>query len=160
MKKIITTAMLCFLSFLSIRSLQAQGFYNGPKTLNAGLFFGYGTGVGASFDARVHEYLSVGAMGAFTSQNYIGGTRSSVSLSARGAFHAGKLINQTMQTNNEDFDPYAGILVGLRAESYLQNQTKGLVGIFVGGRYYFQSKLGIYMELGAPYSSVGITYKF
>lgn len=153
------SALAVFCCFFAEQSC-AQAFSKETKTINAGLTMGYGTGLSASFDYGVHEFISVGAIGAFTARNYVGTDRTSVGLGARGTVHLGSFINEPLGIDNDKFDPYAGLLIGFRAENYVNSYTRGLVGLYIGGRYYFQEKLGVYVELGAPYTALGVTFKF
>lgn len=151
-----TVVVLCFFT----HQIHAQAYQQGRQTLNAGLAIGYGTGLSASYDFGVHEFISVGAIGAFTTRNFIGTDRTSFGLGARGSVHLGSFINDPLGIDNDKFDPYAGLLVGFRTENYVNSYTRGLVGLYLGGKYYFQEKLGVYVELGAPYTSLGVTFKF
>lgn len=116
----------------------------GPGVLGAGAIIGY---QGASYN------LSGGERWKYTD----------VLLGIRGAFHYPVL---------PEFDAYAGLGVGLRySRAAYEGSTsapgagsgaKLAPGIFVGGRYYLLSNLGVFAELGydQTYLKVGLTGKF
>ena len=116
----------------------------GPGVLGAGALIGY---QGASYN------LSGGERWKYTD----------VLLGIRGAFHYPVL---------PEFDAYAGLGVGLRySRAAFEGSTsapgagssvKLAPGIFVGGRYFILSNLGVFAELGydQTYLKVGITGKF
>lgn len=71
----------------------------------------------------------------------------------RGTYHL-----TILKDKNNKFDPYAGLTVGIRAESY-RNDRNGnnfgdyggaypFVGPFVGAKYNFTPKFGAFSELG------------
>lgn len=119
-------------------------FAIGPGVLGAGVFAGY---QGATYK------LSNGNQWKYTD----------VMLAVRGAFHYPIL---------PELDTYAGLGVGLRysraayegstSAAGTGSSAKLAPGIFVGGRYYLLSNLGVFAELGydQTYLKVGLTGKF
>ena len=172
MKKLLIVAVLALICCTFTQNVHAQAFDKGVKNLNLGLGLGYGLGVNASFDVGVSDIISVGAVGAFSSRNYgylVNDYRVTyIGVGVRGAAHFGKFINDGLGIDNNKFDPYAGLVLGFRAvkyndsySSYYNGTAAGaLFGLYVGGRYYFKDKFGVYLEGGFPYSSLGVTFKF
>lgn len=94
---------------------------------------------------------------------------SNFTFAARGTYHP-----DIFEINKLDW--YGGAAVGLRVESHKNqyNSKNGLYDVatnnvypiiypFVGGRYFFGSRLSVYSELGLGYLSVvkaGISFKF
>ncbi|RFS15432.1 hypothetical protein [Emticicia sp. C21] len=169
MKKLLTIAAVAILCCIFAENTQAQAFQKGTKNLNVGLGLGYGVGANASFDVGVHELVSVGVGGAFSSRNYWGYRTTYIGLGVRGAVHIGKFVNEALSIDDNKFDPYVGLSGGLRIANYNDdytnyygNATDLLIsfGGYAGARYYFKEKLGVYAEAGFPYTSLGITLKF
>jgi len=172
MKKLLTIAAIAIMFCSFSEETHAQAFQKGTKNLNLGVGLGYGLGVNASFDVGINEIISVGAVGAFSSRNY--GYLSSdfrvtyIGVGVRGAAHLGKYINDALGVDDDKLDPYVGLVGGFRAvkynddySTYYGGTSAGLLlGGFAGVRYYFKDKVGIYVEGGFPYSSLGVTFKF
>ena len=91
-----------------------------------------------------------------------------VLLMARGTYHYNL-------TSNPQIDTYAGLTLGVRLNSYSNNNTnsasqeryndEGLhlaTGIFLGGRYFLTDKLGVFAEAGydMTYFKFGLTGRF
>lgn len=110
-----------------------------------------GVGVFAGYQSASYEYL--GFKDRFTD----------IIITARGAFHYPFF---------EKFDTYGGAGLGLRRLGYSSNYTGPVVvdygstgvvlGLFVGGRYYFTDSIGAFAELGydQTYLKVGLAAKF
>jgi hypothetical protein len=172
MKKLLTLTAVAILYCIFAENTQAQAFQKGTKNLNVGLGLGYGVGLNASFDVGVHELVSVGVGGAFSSRNYgylVNDYRVTyIGLGVRGAVHIGKFVNEALSIDDSKFDPYVGLAGGFRIVNYndaYSNYYGGAAaGIYFGGyagaRYYFKDKLGVYAEAGFPYTSLGVTFKF
>lgn len=175
MKKIISSLLFSVL-VLSGLSVSAQ-FDKGDKLLNAGInlggtYGGGGVGLGGSFEAGIHDFVSVGAQADFVSWNY-GWTGSNwkynfFTIAARGSYHFGKHF-LTM----DNLDLYAGPSLGYRISKYKAPSGWGGVytdsygsgvffGVFAGARYYFKPNLGVFAEVGHNASPLkaGITVKF
>ncbi|WP_394996253.1 hypothetical protein [Emticicia sp.] len=172
MKNLLLVAVLAVFSCISSENAQAQAFEKGQKNFSVGVGFGYGLGVNASVDVGISDLLSVGAIGAFSSRNY-GYLVSSnyrvtyIGVGGRVAAHVGKYLKDLGIDDNK-IDPYVGLMGGFRAVKYNDSYSSNyngtsaglMLGGFVGARYYFKEKVGIYAEGGFPYSTVGITFKF
>lgn len=118
---------------------QAQ-IENGDKKVQIGFRpYGLGTGLVGHFDYGLNSMFSVGA-GAdfyFTKEN-------NFYLYGRGNFHLGDLIGF-----DENFDLYPGIDLGISSEGIG-------VGGRLGARYFFNDKLGAFLEIG-NYGVLGIS---
>lgn len=174
MKKLFTAFVLAAAVFAG-SSAHAQ-FEKGDKLLNAGLnlggTYGGGFGLGASFEAGVHDFISVGAQIDWVTWNH-GWTGykwkyNFVTIAARGSYHFGKHF-----LTIDNLDLYAGPSLGYRISKYTDPSgwTGGLYnaydsgvafGAFAGARYYFKENLGVFGEVGYNASPVkaGITLKF
>lgn len=171
MKKTISIFGLLLLSFVFSITVNAQAFQKGTKNLSIGVGSGYGLGLNAGVDVGIKDLVSVGAIGAFSSRNY--GYLTSdyrvtyIGIGGRAGVHFGKYLKDLGIDENK-FDPYVGLTAGFRTVkvggSFSQYYSGVDGGIFIGGyggvRYYFKDKLGIYVEGGFPYSSLGLTIKF
>ena len=89
-------------------------------------------------------------------------------VAARGTLHP-QLID------NDKVDLYGGVALGVRFETYkyylpnynseateyTDNNANPLLGIYVGGRYYFSDHFGVFAELGygLGYLTIGASYK-
>lgn len=172
MKKLLTLTAVAILCCIFAENTQAQAFQKGTKNLNVGLGLGYGVGANASFDVGVHELVSVGVGGAFSSRSYgylSGRFRTTyIGVGVRGAVHIGKFVNEALSIDDSKFDPYVGLAGGFRIvdynDAYSNYYGGAAAGIYFGGyagaRYYFKDKLGVYAEAGFPYTSLGVTFKF
>lgn len=165
----------------------AHAFAVGTNALNLGIGIGnryaFGTGTGssvspalsASFERGILELgpgvLGVGAFVGYQGASYDFGNGfgtfkyTDVIVTVRGAFH---------YPVSEQFDAYGGIGVGIRRAgvSYegsntvfgatAVSATNAASGLFVGGRYFFNSFLGAFAEVGydQTYLKAGLSLKF
>ena len=166
---------------------KSGAFSVGTNALNLGIGIGnryaFGTGTGssvspalsASFERGILELgpgvLGVGAFLGYQGASFDYGsglgklTYTDIIVTVRGAFH---------YPVSEQFDAYGGVGVGIRRAgvSYDGNSpflgaaavsaTGGASGLFVGGRYFFTSVLGVFAELGydQTYLKAGLSLKF
>ena len=172
MKKILF--MILVVAALGTTSQKAFAqFEKGDKLLNAGInlggtYGGGGVGVGASYEAGVHDFISVGAQADFVTWNY--GTfgykwrYNFFTIAARGSYHYGKHFLTV-----DKLDLYAGPAIGYRIASssydgvgYDAYGSGVFFGAFAGARYYFKPAMGVFGEVGYNASplKVGITFKF
>lgn len=172
MKNVLSVIVIAILCCIFTENANAQAFEKGQKNFNIGVGFGYGLGANASVDVGITDILSVGAIGAFSTRSY-GYYLSSnyrvtyVGIGGRVAAHVGKYLKDLGIDDNK-IDPYIGVVGGFRTvkyndtySSYYSGTRAGIMlGGFVGARYYFKEKMGIYVEGGVPYSTVGLTLKF
>lgn len=167
MKKILFIASLLFVTHLSFGQYMLS---KGQAQLNAGLgFSSWGLPVYIGFDAGVHRDISVGGELSFRSYNeHWNGNhynRNIFGIAANGNYHFNTLLSIP-----EEWDFYAGLSLGFFAwsepdDEYDGDNNSGLgLGAQVGGRYYFNDRFGINLELnGGPNvfggGKFGITYK-
>lgn len=112
-------------------------------------------------------YAGSGYVNAYRWSNYV--------LAVRGTYHWDEV-------NTDKYDLYAGLMVGIRLETYvssteysgpvytgvgnLSGRSTGIYqvgGLFLGGRYYISPAFGVYGELhygaSVPYVNLGLTFK-
>ncbi|HVV53701.1 MAG TPA: outer membrane beta-barrel protein [Mucilaginibacter sp.] len=184
-KNLLLTALLIVMTgSLAMAQSQSSAFSNGDNLLNVGIGLGspfFGSGYSASlpinptvsFEHGVTDAISVGGMISYASSKYsytVPGLaytlkENATFLGVRGSYH----FNQLWQIP-DNFDVYGGASLGYVIVNVSDNQgyatgtASGLgLGVFAGGKYYFQSNLAVYAELGYQSLSVlnaGITFKF
>ncbi|MCP9762771.1 hypothetical protein [Lacihabitans soyangensis] len=165
------TGILLFLLSSVCFSSQAQSFEKGTKTANLGLGLGYGgLGVLGSVEVGLVDDVSVGLVGGITRRNYgYFGSNWGVNVIAvggRASYHFNKILKE-FDVVVDKLDPYVGVTVGFRGVSY-DNGFSGYNGVnagpfyggYLGARYQLKNNLGVMVELGAPFSSAGVTFKF
>ncbi len=170
MKK--TLFLLFVAAALSLSAQKAFAQYEkGDKILNLGIggggygFYGGGFAVGGSFEAGIHEFISVGAQADIRFYNYgylLGPSSNYVALpiAARGSYHYGKHFLKI-----DKLDLYAGPMLGFNIDGNEYYTTSPLViGVFAGARYYFKPAMGGFVEFAggtnAIPAKVGISFKF
>ncbi|WP_254561431.1 hypothetical protein [Dyadobacter diqingensis] len=176
MKNILSTLIVIAVLGITSQSAFAQ-FEKGDKLLNAGInlggtYGGGGVGVGASYEAGIHDFISVGGQADFTTWNYgfVGykWKYNFFTIAARGSYHYGKHFLKM-----DNLDLYAGPAIGYRVSSFsdpdgysgLYDDGYGsgvFFGVFAGARYYFKPKMGVFAEVGynaSPFKA-GIAFKF
>lgn len=133
MKKLIFTSILCVCALTGYSQNQGPHF-------NAGLGLdGRGIPVYASYDWGFKEDFNLGVGAAFNT----GGDEFDGGVFGAGFFtqwYADRVLDIP-----SDFDAYAGIGV------YYYNHKNGDdldLGLFIGGRYYFNDKIGLNLEFG------------
>lgn len=145
--------------------------------------YGFSIPLTASVEYGFHEYLSVGGFLGFANwryeYNYL--TYSSkyrwtyVSFGGRGTFHFAGLMNDNLDTNIDltKFDLYASVIAGLEVRSFsaddsyydygYSNTVHPVFGPFLGAKYMFNDKIGIYLEGGRTtygWGTIGVSAKF
>lgn len=165
MKKQLFTILLILCSYLTF----AQ--YALPKSksqINAGLgFSSWGTPVYLGFDYGVHPDISVGGeisyreyQDNYNSYNY---NHNVIGISGNGNYH----FNHVLEIP-KNWDFYAGLNVGVyiwsSSDDYHGSHSSGLgLGAQVGGRYYFNDKIGLNIEFGGGNAfsggKLGLTFK-
>ncbi|MBC8155615.1 MAG: hypothetical protein H7Z72_22230 [Bacteroidetes bacterium] len=174
MKKIFSLVLVLTL-LVSSASFAQLAIDKGTKFINLGIGVGGGGGVGGvafggSLDFGVAPNITVGAQVAYRSFDYgftgFNGNVSYLYLAARGSYHFNELLN--LSTDKADL--YAGIGLGYQNVSYSDSFGAGFntfgSGIFVplhlGGRYFFNEKLGGFVEVGDGIAPLllGVTLKF
>jgi hypothetical protein len=135
-------------------TLFAQGpIAKGQAQLNAGLgLSSWGLPIYVGLDFGVHPDITVGPEiswraynDRFDNKKY---NHSVIGLSANGNYHFNSLLD--IPTN---WDFYAGLNLGFyiwnSSDDYPGSNTSGLgLGAQVGGRYYFNDKIGVNLEFG------------
>ena len=150
MKKLILLAT----AFFALNTVSAQCPINvGQAQLNAGLgFSSWGLPVYVGLDFGVHKDVTVGGEASFRSYNGSWNSNkyrhSVLGFSANGNYHFNHVLNIPLE-----WDFYAGANVGFyiwnSPDDYDGDNVSGLgLGIQVGGRYYFNDKMGINLEFG------------
>jgi hypothetical protein len=185
MKKNLLFTALLFVMTSSLAIAQSKSaFSNGDNLLNIGIGVGspyFGAGYSASlpinptvsFEHGITDAISVGGTASFATSKYnynLLGTgysikETAVFLGVRGSYHFNQLWNIP-----DNFDVYGGASIGYvivsvsDSQGYSASAASGAgFGVFAGGKYYFQSNLAVYAELGYQSLSVlnaGITLKF
>lgn len=154
MKKILLIALL----WMGVSAVQAQAPLEVEKfqlNVRAG-FSTYGIPLSLGVDYGVYENITVGADLGYRSAPLF----SVVGISANGNYHFGNMLN--IPTN---FDVYAGLNVGYNkvlVSSVSDFSALGL-GLQLGGRYFFDDKWAVGLELGGGLAAtgvqIGVTYK-
>ena len=144
-----------FAMVLVAGTVLAQGkapLSKGEKQLNFGVGFDGGVPVYVGIDYAVHDDITIGGNIGFdlTGFDYM-------NLTVRGDYHWNRLIGIP-----DNWDFYAGVNFGgaIGLSKYYGNGLH--VDIHVGGRYYWDEKWGINLELGGGTgfaSSLGVSMK-
>ena len=160
---------------LCLTSAMAQGSLDkGKAQFNAGLGFStWGVPIYVGADFGVHEDITIGGRLSYrnNSERY-GGYKYSQSLTVigvNGNYHFNRLLKLP-----SEWDFYAGLTLGYYVWSDVKwtgNNGQVVYGgeasgvgadIQIGGRYYFNERFGVNLELGGGTGaggSLGITYK-
>jgi outer membrane immunogenic protein len=166
MKKLI---ILGFLLAISLGSHAQYALSKGQSQFNAGLgFSSWGVPIYAGIDWGVHRDISVGGELSFRSfnDNYPDNKHyrhSIIGIAGNGNYHFNTLLDIP-----REWDFYAGLNLGFYIwnsdDDYPGNHTSGLgLGAQVGGRYYFNDRFGVNLEVGGANAfsggKIGITLK-
>lgn len=126
---------------------------SGAYQLNAGVgLSSWGVPLYVGFDYGFKPDITIGAEASFRSyqENWksIKYRHNIMGFAANGNYHFNRLLHL-----DRPWDVYAGLNVGFyvwsSSKSYPGNHTSGLgLGAQVGGRYYFNEKLGVNLEFG------------
>jgi hypothetical protein len=140
MKKYIIT--LCILmGTLSVNSQSFDG--KGDRMINLGYeAYGYGEGIKATFDYGLSDLFSIGA-GAST---YFNDGENDYFIYARSNIHLGIVFDLPCK-----LDIYPGVELG-----YLSSEKIGISG-YVGFRYLFTKKFGLFAEVGNN-GAIGLSF--
>lgn len=169
MKKIIFILGLVFITC----TVSAQSFLRGTDIINIGI--GFGSNLGGLGDSRPalsasfeHGQWEVGGPGVISIGGYIGNTgyryeSSDYSqkwnytiIGARSAYHYNGFKNAP------NLDVYGGLMlsynmVKYKADNYDGPNSYGSVlgfSVYLGGRWFFKEKIGVYAELGHGISTL------
>ena len=162
---------LIILGFLLVASQAAFAQYflsKGQSQFNAGLgFSSWGLPIYAGVDWGVHRDISVGGELSFRSfnDNFRDNRyhHSVLGIAGNGNYHFNTLLDIP-----REWDFYAGLNLGFYVwnsdDDYPGDRTSGLeLGAQVGGRYYFNDRFGVNLEVGGATAfsggKIGITLK-
>lgn len=165
MKKLIFLTLL--IPVVSFSFAQAP-LSMGQNQFNAGLgFSSWGLPVYVGFDHGVHPDITVGGEISFRSfsERFKGYdyNHTVIGIAGNGNYH----FNRILQIP-KDWDFYAGLNVGFyiwnNPSDYPGDHTSGLgLGAQIGGRYYFNRRVGINLEFGGGNAfsngKIGVTWK-
>lgn len=151
MKKLIFIAALLLITNFSFAQYALS---KGESQLNAGVgLSSWGIPVYVGFDVGVHPDISVGGELSFRSyDDRWNGNRYNhniIGISANGNYHFNSLLDIPTQ-----WDFYAGLNLGFYIwstpdDEYRGDGSSGLgLGAQIGGRYYFNDRFGINLEVG------------
>ena len=162
--------ILIFLFIVTAKFIQAQyALPVGKSQLNAGIGLStWGIPVYVGFDYGVATDVSAGAEVSFRnySDRFIGVKyrHSIIGISGNANYHLNGITDIP-----EQFDLYAGLNLGFyiwsSSSNYPGESASGIgIGAQIGGRYYFNDKAAINLEVGGGNAfgggKVGITIKF
>lgn len=183
MKKAIHILALAAITLFTAHSLSAQEFSQGTNVINAGIGIGgnfyygglgtssQGLGVNVSYERGIWETGDFGIVslgGYFGYKSYksnvgFGGNRYNFNytiIGVRGAFHYTGL-------DVENLDVYGGAMLSYNIASIDDDFADGLdsrpsASIFVGGRWYFTERFGVFAEAGygVSFLSLGAAFRF
>ena len=131
-------------TFLTVSSLYSQA----RKEINFGL-------IGANYEIPVHKDITI-APGASTNFDL-----NWITLYVRGNYYFDKLFKIT----NDSWDVYGGIGAGYAIYNGNKDKSSDLdLGLHVGGRWFWNDKWGLYLELGGGSTQganggIGLTVK-
>lgn len=158
--------LLAFLSYVSVSFAQAPPG-KGGKQLNVGLGFSdWGVPVYIGADFGVHDDVTIGPKVSYRKRNYrfLGDDYSQtlIVLGFNGNYHFNKLLNL-----EDKWNLYAGLTLGyyLWSDSEVGGARSSGIGLDlqIGGRYFFNDKLGLNLEFGGGSGvgagSIGLTIK-
>ena len=131
------------LTLLFVFETESQSFNGkGDSKINVGYnIYGYGNGINASYNYGLNDQFSIGAGGSY----YFDNEENDYFLFARANFHLGPLMDLPRK-----LDIYPGVEFG-----YLSSENIGLAA-YIGVRYFFTDRLGVYAEIGSS-GSVGMS---
>ncbi|MBK0383066.1 hypothetical protein I5M32_08855 [Pedobacter sp. SD-b] len=168
--------ILIYLFCLSKVFAQNGAFSKTDKLLNIGIgvnsFYDNGIPFGASFEKGINDNISVGGNFDYLATDFgasgVNSKFTAIYLAARGSYH----FNNLLKVNNKHIDLYAGPSLGYRIFSWKDDFGGSLgnkygsglfIGIHIGGKYYFNDKIGVFLELGDVGSTnarLGLAIKF
>ena len=178
MKKILLSIAILLTS--ATISFAQSAITPGTNLLSVGIGVGspyFGESYSSSFPVNptisfergiVIDNLAVGAEASFATSKYsfdgFTSTFTAVYIGVRGTYHFGQLLSIPSQ-----FDLYGGATAGFIIETASDNfggspsaSSGPGGGGFVGGKYYFAPKIGVYAEAGftsLSFVNVGVTFK-
>ena len=183
MKRLLFTLIsLCLVNSACLS--QSTAFNKGNKLLDVGIginsFYDEGMPIGASFEVGISDQISIGGSFDYLSTKYKSydfyndveawAKFRALYIGIRGSYHFSELLN----INNNKIDLYAGPALGYRSIKWNDPSTvlaelsgkygSGLfLGGYIGGKYYFNKKIGVFLEageIGSTNARVGLAFKF
>ncbi|MGG5210164.1 outer membrane protein [Chryseobacterium sp. MIQD13] len=165
---------IIFLGLIGLFStVNAQRVQKGEAQINAGIGFssGWGMPVYAGLDYGVHNDITVGLEGSYSTEKYTGNIKGSwFGIGVNGNYH----FNSLFKIPNK-WDIYAGVTLAYNSFSYKfedqdfddyydgDSSGVGFAGQ-AGARYYFTDHFAVNVEFGggtvASGGKAGISYKF
>lgn len=114
----------------------------GDNKINIGYeLYGLGNGIKASYDLGISKTFSIGLGGTY----YFSNSDEDYFIYVRASYHFGDLFDLPSQ-----LDIYPGVELG-----YLSTENIGIAG-YVGIRYFFTKKIGVFAEIGNN-GSIGLS---
>ncbi len=131
------TLLIFIIVIFSFSSLQAQNYTGqGDQKIQAGFnFYGYGTGIKASYDYGLNESFSVGVGANFFNSGLY---RSGFFIFGRGDYHFQEIIDLPAE-----LDVYIGAELGIIGNNYFG------IGGHIGARYEIAKNLSAFLEVGS-----------
>lgn len=169
--KIISTLILVALTTTTLMAQKNGAFSKNDKLVSVGIglnsYYSGGIPLGASFEKGITDNISVGANLDYLSNKYNSTKFTALYIGVRGSYH----FNELLKINNEKLDLYGGPTLGYRNFSWSDDELdlgssygSGIyLGAFIGGKYYFNNKIGVFAELGSIGSTnarIGVALKF
>lgn len=159
---------LVLILLISTTAIFAQPISKGQSQLNVGVGFStWGVPVYLGFDFGVHPDFTLGLELSYRGYNddwdHYKYRHSIIGFSGNANYHFNRVLNIP-----SPWDFYAGLNVGFYSwnspKEYHGSHTSGLgLGAQIGGRYYFNNKIGMNLEFGGgnAYSGgkIGLTFK-
>lgn len=167
MKKVFFLVAVVLL-FISGNAFSQSPLPEGRTQLNLGVGLSeWGVPFYIGLDYSVHQDITIGGEASFRAYreklNQIYYNHGVIGISGNANYH----FNTLMQIP-QNWDFYAGLNLGFYVwnspDTYLGDHTSGLgLGAQVGGRYYFNNKFGLNLELGTGNAfsggKFGVTFK-
>lgn len=169
--KIKITVILLLVTSTSLFAQQHGAFSKQDKLLNIGIgvnsFYDGGIPFGASFEKGISNNISVGVNADYLSNDYLAFKFTAIYFGVRASYH----VNELLKIKSEKIDLYGGPTLGYRSFSWKDtDQDLGdsygsgvFLGAYIGGKYYFNKKIGLFAELGSIGSTnarIGVAFKF
>ena len=144
MKKFV---LVCSMLLLGQMSFAQAWSGKGDQKVQVGLNgFGYGTGIAGTYDYGLSDLLSVGAGANIYFSGYRDGdNKNNFFVFGRLNAHLQKPLNLP-----SNWDIYPGLDLGVLGSGFG-------IGAHIGARYFFNKKVGVYLEAGNN-GSVGVSF--
>jgi hypothetical protein len=160
MKRILLTAIACLgfagISFGQLFNEEASFYHIGLGLGSPYVYSGSSITmppIHGSFEIALSDRIGVGGLVGYVASGKVPGNESNrnynLIVGARGAYHF---------LEHEHFDAYGGLMLAYNKGSIA---SEAILGVYLGGRYQFNKKLGAFAELGYNISwlSAGLSYR-